>query len=363
VDRVSLAYVNHFHNRSRAVLRIGPLWLTFTFPASQHLFAELLLATRHGWAWGFWLLSLASRTRVGLPRHGEFFFNTGHSGLEHPRYAHRVKNAGVRPLYFVHDLIPLTHPEYSRPGEEARHRQRVATFLKTASGLIVNSDDTRQVLRDYAVQHRMELANCIVAPLAPAVLPPAAARRPMVDPYFVVLGTIEPRKNHLLLLNLWRALTEQMGIETPRLVVIGRRGWECEQVVDLLERCATLRGVVHELPRCSDAELATWLHHSQALLFPSFVEGFGMPLVEALSAGVPVLASNLPVFREVAGLVPEYFDPLDGAAWREAILDYAVPGSARRQEQLARFADYLPPTWERHFKQVDAMMERLDAPT
>src|SRR5580698_988440 len=97
------------------------------------------------------------------------------------------------------------------------------------------------------------------------------------EPYFVILGTIEPRKNHWLLLQVWRRLVERLGDRTPRLVVIGQRGWECENAVDMLERCEELRGVVTELPACPDVELTSYLRHARALLFPSFAEGYGMP--------------------------------------------------------------------------------------
>ena len=142
----------------------------------------------------------------------------------------------------------------------------------------------------------------------------------------------------------------------PRLVVIGQRGWECEQVVDLLERCEALRGTVIQRTRCSDSELATWLHHAQALLFPSFAEGYGMPLVEALAQRVPVIASDLPVFREIAGDIPVYLDPLDGAAWQRTILAYSTFDSVVRQEQCARVVDWRPPTWDHHFERVERLM-------
>ena len=179
-----------------------------------------------------------------------------------------------------------------------------------------------------------------------------------MSPYFVMLGTIEPRKNHLLLLNVWRALVQRDGERAPRLVIVGQRGWECEQVLDLLDRCEALRGFVLERQGCDDTELATLLAHAQALLFPSFAEGYGMPMVEALAAGVPVLASDLPVFREVAGDVPEYLDPLDGPGWIRAIDDYAHTDGARRRAQLARMHGWQAPTWETHFDQVQALMRR-----
>jgi glycosyltransferase involved in cell wall biosynthesis len=143
------------------------------------------------------------------------------------------------------------------------------------------------------------------------------------------------------------------------LVIIGQRGWECENVEDMLERCGPLRGVVFEHPMCSDAELITYLHHAQALLFPSFAEGYGMPLIEALSLGVPVLASDLPVFEEIAGGVPEYIDPLDGRRWREVIEAYTPADSVPRAAQLSRLKGFRVPDWATHFAKVDALLESL----
>jgi len=175
-----------------------------------------------------------------------------------------------------------------------------------------------------------------------------------------LVGTIEPRKNYAFLLQLWREIVLQRGpAHTPRLILIGQRGWECENTVDLLERCPSLRGIVHEINSCSDRELATFLHHAQALLFPSFSEGFGLPIAEALAAGLPVIASDLPVFREFAGPIPEYISPLDGAQWHTAILDYAHPSSPRRAAQIARIVQFTPPSWDAHFQSVNSLINQL----
>lgn len=174
-----------------------------------------------------------------------------------------------------------------------------------------------------------------------------------------MLGTIEPRKNHLLLLHVWQRLIEQLGDQAPLLVMIGQRGWECENVVDLLERCESLKGHILELSTCDDAELASWLRHARALLFPSFVEGFGLPLVEALACGTPVIASDLAVFREIAGDIPDYLDPLDGLGWRDMIIDYCNMSGQKRYEQLQRMSGFVVPTWDDHFKQVDALLEQV----
>jgi glycosyltransferase involved in cell wall biosynthesis len=160
----------------------------------------------------------------------------------------------------------------------------------------------------------------------------------------------------LLLLNLWRQLADELGDAAPRLVLIGQRGWETENAVDMLERCPALRGIVFERTNVPDAEAARLVKGAQALLLPSFAEGFGFPLVEALALEVPVLCSNLAALRENGGDVPEYLDPLDGAGWRSAVIDYALPTSTRRAAQLDRLSDWKPPTWQDHFAAVEALI-------
>jgi glycosyltransferase involved in cell wall biosynthesis len=95
------------------------------------------------------------------------------------------------------------------------------------------------------------------------------------------------------------------------------------------------------------------------LLFPSLAEGYGLPLLEAFRAGVPVIASDQAVFREIAGDIPEYLDPLDAPAWHLAILSYRENESLRRQAQLKRLAGFRAPTWEDHFAAVNSWISTL----
>jgi glycosyltransferase involved in cell wall biosynthesis len=238
---------------------------------------------------------------------------------------------------------------------------RVALCRQLSAGIVANSRHTLEVLSAFAGKQNWQLPPAVVAPLAPGLPVLPAGPRPFPQPYFLVLGTIEPRKNHWMLLQLWRRLHGSMGNGAPRLVVIGQRGWECENVVDLLERCEQLQGIVIERSACSDVELNTWLHHAQALLFPSFAEGYGLPLAEALAHHVPVICSELPVFREIAGEIPEYVDPLDGARWETLVREYAIPESPMRADQILRIANYRATTWPQHFALVDAFLRDLNA--
>lgn len=291
------------------------------------------------------------------------FLLVSHRLMEQPEPIAELRRAGAAFIPLVHDLIPATHPEYARPGVAMQHLQRLATVASLADGIIANSSATAAVLRPHLVAQPSS-PPLLVAPLGIESLGPAAAGAGAggVDaPYFVVVGTIEPRKNHLLLLHLWRDFAAKWGPAAPRLVLVGRRGWENENVLDLLERCALLRGVVREAGSVPDPEVAALLAGSRALLFPSFAEGYGLPLAEALSVGAPVICSDLPALREVGGEVPEYLDPLDGAGWRRMILDYADHDSRSRAAQLARMRGWSPPSWDEHFAAVDTLMEQVVA--
>jgi len=177
----------------------------------------------------------------------------------------------------------------------------------------------------------------------------------------VMLGTLEARKNHLLMLRLWQRLVATDPAMAPRLLLIGRRGWENQAVFNLLDRCPELRGHVRECPGLNDAQVQALLRGARALLNPSFAEGYGLPVAEALALGVPVLASDLPAHREVAGTAAEFLDPLDGPAWLQAILDYAQPQSKRRSAARRALRRFRPPQWQTHFEQVLDRLRSLQA--
>jgi glycosyltransferase involved in cell wall biosynthesis len=352
VDRVGLEYIRHYASSACALLTRGPFSIVLGRAGSMRLFDALLggaLDKTAGPEKARW-----QRNREGLLIH------TGHMGLESAAYARALRRHRAQGLIFVHDLIPISHPEYCRPGEADRHMRRMTNALSLASGIIVNSADTLEALERFAGERGLRRPPVVIAPLAPGLRAASIPEgRPVPGPYFVVLGTIEPRKNHGLLLQVWRRLFEKLGPETPQLFVVGHRGWECEQVVDLLERCKPLQGFVHERSRCGDAELSALLGHAQALLMPSFVEGYGMPVVEALACGVPVIASDLAVFREIAGDIPDYVDPLNGPEWMARIEAYFDPRDGRRAGQLRRIAHFRAPTWDAHFGVVDEFAARL----
>ena len=125
-------------------------------------------------------------------------------------------------------------------------------------------------------------------------------------PYLVALGTIEPRKNHTRMLEAWRRLPSPR----PLLVVIGRPGWECTAAVEALG-AEEQRGGLLWLRDADDQRAFQYLAHARAALYPSLLEGFGLPPLEAMSLGVPVLAGDTPALREVLEDSALFCDPTD----------------------------------------------------
>jgi glycosyltransferase involved in cell wall biosynthesis len=361
IDRVCLAYLEEYRGEAQAVIQRRGFRRILPEAASDRLF-DLLLQPRRSIRGDLarFLASERLRPDPRLPGDGRLYLNVGHTALQEPGYLGWTRTSDVRPVYMIHDLIPITHPEYCRAGESERHIERVRNMLASAIGIIGNSQATLDTLSAFADSVSVATPAMIAAPLGTELSGDNTAPSPAPErPTFVMLGTIESRKNHLLLLHIWARLVRARGADAPRLLVIGQRGWECEQVFDLLDRSEILRGSVVEVGRCSDAELAGHLSGARALLFPTLEEGYGLPLVEALASGTPVIASDLPVFHEIGQEVPDFIDPLDGPAWQAAILDYAKDDSGRRDAQLARLAKYRAPGWDDHFAQVNAWLGAL----
>ncbi|MDG2527282.1 glycosyltransferase family 4 protein [Caulobacter endophyticus] len=375
VDRVEMAYARTLLQRAPDRVRLAathPLgWHGRLPPQAAQDFLETTARRwsgedhRGGSGWSRWKSALDASFRLAplpyrsSPQAGRaIYLHLSSRGLERTELFQAIlRRERARFVPFVHDLIPLDHPEYGRPGGAALYARKMATVTALASAVLVNSEATAERLGPYL--HAAGRAIPLhVAPLAPTFTPlpapPAAG-----PPYFVMVATLEPRKNHLLLLNVWRRMIETHGADAvPRLVLVGRRGWENENLLDMLDRCPALQAVVVERNGLVDRQVRDLIAGARALLLPSFAEGFGLPVIEALALGTPVIASDLPALHEAGGGVTEHLDPLDGPGWMRAVLDYAAPTSPRRDAQLARMRGWRAPTWR---SRIDEVLDFLAA--
>lgn len=382
IPRVELAYAEHFmatapdrlhiavldafgrlrivDNRSAVgfVQAIARYWKTDVSSTTAHcwvalhaLWIHVVLILR---PWGALKQLVATRPERFL------YIISSQLQLDRPALIEELKSTDrLKLVFFIHDILPSLFPDLFTDEDAGLYQRRMENASRLADVLVVNSRATAESFKTRFGKNPGARA-VIVAPLGVSRQAAAEPARELVaQPYFVMLGTIEPRKNHKLILDLWLELQRELGPSTPRLLVIGERGWKNREVIERLEKISRQQSYAQECGRLPDAQVVGLLKGACALLLPSLAEGYGLPLVEALTCGTPVLCSDIPAFREVGGDIPDYFDPTDLAAWHDAVLDYAQPHSARRQAQLHRLRCWSRPTWENHFAVVDAALREL----
>lgn len=227
----------------------------------------------------------------------------------------RNSNRGVgKVISVIYDLIPILHPQFV---EEVNCRNFSNSFPKLA-GLINEficisqavADDMRKILLEKDFREKKVSyfrLGCDFKATPKEDDPFSQSLVPIFDEHkvWLTVGTIEPRKNHGFILDAFEKMWVQ-GYE-DRLVIVGRIGWMCEEILSRIAQHPDLNKRLFYLNSASDADLMYCYKHSRGLVFASFVEGFGLPLVEAMQMKLRVLCSDIPVFREVGGDYPFYF--------------------------------------------------------
>lgn len=219
---------------------------------------------------------------------------------------------GVPRMITVHDLAFLTHPETTTEPLRRYLEDVVPRETARADHVAVVSEATRDdVVRLLGVPvEKVVVARNGVDRRFFEARPPTEIERTRLglpERYVLMVGTIEPRKNHL---NAMRAYElSGLGPNIP-LVLIGRPGWGYEKALAEAQRLAG-RGVVVMPSYMPDADLPAVYAGATALLYPSWTEGFGLPIAEALAAGTPVITGTAPALREVGGKHAHYAGPAD----------------------------------------------------
>lgn len=248
----------------------------------------------------------------------------------------------------VHDLAFITHPEYTTEALRAFLSGVVPTQVERAQRVAVVSEAVKHDLIEHlnvaedkiivarnGVDHRFFQAR----PLDPA----RRSTLGIPDHYFLMVGTIEPRKNHV---NTFRAFEQSgVGIEMP-LVLAGRPGWAYEAALKKANELES-RGLVKLLDYVHDDDLPGLYAGADAFLYPSITEGFGIPIIEALATGTPVLTGTAAALREVGGDQAWYADPLDIEALSARMQQIAEIGRGNSSVREARRA------WARQFSWSD----------
>jgi len=284
---------------------------------------------RRGWAWPgvlrrgprlarYEIADRELRAQAQLFRHAQMFFDLHRRllpvttdappGVMHWTYPVPLHMQGWRNVYTVHDAIPLNQPELT-PIRQRRHRRLKRAIVRKADRLITVSDTARD---DVIATTDCAASRVISIPQGVTPLPVSSDLPADLSPggYFLFYGSIEPRKN---LVRLMQAHTAS-GAKRP-LVLAGPDGWRAAEVM----RHAAGRPGIVRLPYQTRERLGALVGNARAVLFPSLAEGFGLPVIEAMLMGTPVLTSAGGALQETAGGAALLVDPYDGAAMSEAI--------------------------------------------
>lgn len=374
IDRVELAYIRHFITRpTRAyfLARIQNNCFLLDQSGMQKLFALIIesgpwdspkflslkrndlaakiLATTRRLAISSGDISRILATHVSS---GFIYINVGHGAMK-PKVWPKLREAGAAKIIFlIHDVIPLDFPQFCRPEATMKFSTRLRAAAKHADILIFNSTDTANRTQKWLAEWGLKAEGHVVL-LGTDPLPDTTLKPPPSHPYFVTIGTIEPRKNHRLLLDIWTGFHDNMPAEKiPHLYIVGARGWLNEEVFRTLDTADYMGKTVYECGRISDKNLAELLQNATALLFPSFAEGFGYPLVEALQKQVPVICSPLESFKELAKDNATYIAPNNPKAWARSIISY------KNTENLIQIRHTLP-DWGTHLHKIDIILANI----
>jgi len=294
------------------------------------------------------------------------------SPWSHPNYGDLVQaqreRHGLRFALLVYDLIPLRRPEWCDRGLVRLFRAWFDGVLPIADHLFAISSATAVDVEQYAREHGVALPGPVIPiPIgtgfgadAPAATAPMTGRLPPPGSYALIVSTIEARKNHLLLFRVWRRLLEELPREqVPTLVFAGRIGWLVDDLMHQIANTDNLNGKLLVLQSPTDTELAALYRGCLFTLFPSFFEGWGLPVTESLAFGKPCLISDRTSLPEAGGNLARSFDPDDFydayAAILKTIEDPA--GLAAWEAEVRR--QFKPVPWS---VTVDALLSGLGDP-
>lgn len=304
------------------------------------------------------LVAIARRNAVTtLPKKGQSYLILGafwgYGGVA-ARYSY-LKRAGVTLGVYVYDLIPINNAEYCDEGLPHEFALSFGDGMQIFDYILTISEFTASEVRRYIEGFELDPRPVIAVPLAhassdtmkrtPAIW--TAAIKELRDrPFVLMVSTIEARKNHAYLVAAWKAFLDE-GLDPPDLVFVGRVGWRVTSLMEMLETTGYYDNRIHILHDLSDAELNTLYGACLFTAFPSFVEGWGLPVGESLAHGKPCVASSTSSISEVGGKLVDYVDPMNLRGGIEVLrrMTFDQAYRERRTEEIGR--NFRPRTWQR----------------
>ena len=268
-----------------------------------------------------------------------------------------LKEQGTRIVAHIHDIISITHPQYCMERGVYNFMDYIGAHLQYADELTVSAQATVKELEKLAAQVQCELPPCRVVPLGAdfrgdkkvteADVPPEVAAA-ATGPFILMVGTIEPRKNHKLVLEAYDRGLKEMGYHV---IFAGYMGWNMERFAEQFHGHPDFGKGIYHFEGLDDNAVSYLYQKAKFLAFCSYTEGFGLPIIEAIQRGTPVIASDIPVSREVAGEYAIWFPQDNVEEFCEKVREYDRDES-RYLACRDRLKKDKAPTWDETLDKV-----------
>ncbi|MBP9503323.1 MAG: glycosyltransferase family 4 protein [Candidatus Promineofilum sp.] len=256
-----------------------------------------------------------------------------------------------RRVITVHDLTFLLYPEFLTAESRRYYSDQIRWAVAAADHILADSEATRRdllAMLDVAPS-KVTTVHLAANPVHTAHYPAETVARTAAEygvgrGFILFVGTLEPRKNLVMLLHAYRKLRDSGAADVP-LVLAGGRGWIYEEIFRTIEGLLLTEHVIH-LEAVPDEKLAHLYRAAGVLAMPSHYEGFGLPALEAMHGGCPVVASTRGSLPEVVGQAAISLEPDDEAAWVDALARVLTTPSLAEQMRAAGLAQAARFTWE-----------------
>lgn len=269
------------------------------------------------------------------------------------------KYVNVQFKLLCHDLMPINYPEFVASGNNNLFERYFNEAMLVVDHFYCNSEFTKNEIEDYYTKLGTDTPSMSVVTLGCDLYTKHSStqQNALIEyitskPYIIFVSTIEARKNHQLIYDMYITLIEQ-GIENlPKVCFIGRRGWKVEKLLNALDQDTRIKDKIMILDNISDENLVTLYKNCWFTLYPSFIEGYGLPVAESLSFGKYCLSSNAGSLPEAGGDFIDYINPYDINKWSEKFL-FLINNPEYIQEREQKICtDYYPTSWEACAKQL-----------
>lgn len=272
-----------------------------------------------------------------------------------------LKRQGVRIVAHIYDIISVTHPQYCLERGVYQFMDYLGAHLQYADQMIVNARATEMELRRLADRLKISLPPCQVVPLgadfrqrqqvSEARIPEPVRRAAEGGPYILMVGTIEPRKNHRLLLEAYDKGLKQAGYH---IIMAGYMGWHMEEFERELREHPDYGSGIFHYDGLADSAIDYLYQHARFLAFCSYTEGFGLPLLESVQRGTPVIAADIPVSREVAGAYCDWFRQDDAQDLCRVVREYEDEERYRQRKESLK--EYRPVSWAQCCERMEKIL-------